>query len=274
MTRIQPEVFLLGFTHTWDPGIQEWLHRLSGEDCLNHISGDGPERLIELSARRCYKSFSIGLNPNVTKVRTNSAEYHRNILASGHGAVLEHSTATFAFEGVSRVLTHELVRNRQGIKDLDGEDDLRSGEFGMSQESMRYVRLEDIPVWLPPEFDDDQFLGSCFTEAIIYLEQQMARMVQHLNMDQLDFTAKKKLTSCLRRMLPMGIATGIVWTANFRALRWLIEQRSSRHAEREIRLVFGEVGLIAVSRWPMIFGDFTCTIVDGVREWTPEFRKV
>ena len=81
------------------------------------------------------RPWAPGLNANVSKVREDSAEYLRNILKSGHGSVLEHANFTFLFHNVSRVFTHELVRHRAGA--------------AYSQESMRFVRLTDIPFWFP-----------------------------------------------------------------------------------------------------------------------------
>src|SRR5262245_24717498 len=99
-----------------------WLDRLDGADG----SGESAETLIEFAGRLCYRSWEPGLNPNVRKIRTDRGEYFENLLASGHGSVLEHANFTFVFHHVSRVFTHELVRHRAGS--------------AFSQESLRYVR--------------------------------------------------------------------------------------------------------------------------------------
>jgi thymidylate synthase (FAD) len=252
------------------------MKHVDGVAVLDHMRGSS-EDVVELSARRCYKSFDVGLNLNVTKVRQNSADYHRNILQSGHGSVLAHCWATFAFEDISRVMTHELCRNMIGIKDTDAQDDLAVADFGLSQESLRYVRLDQLRVWLPPEFDDDEFARGKVIEAIEYLESMQKLLAAHYRMDDMPFERKKKLTSALRRILPMGIGTGIVWTVNFRALRWVIEQRTSRHAEAEIRLAFNPVAKMATETWPLLFGDFKPVDTGdgpGMMEWVPEFHKV
>ena len=90
---------------------------------------------MEFGGRLCYRSWEPGLNPNVTKVRTDQDEYLRNILKQKHGSVLEHISYSFVFHNVSRVLTHELVRHRAGT--------------AISQESMRFVRLDDHAVLVP-----------------------------------------------------------------------------------------------------------------------------
>ena len=133
MIEVTPKVYLLAETKLHAGGVNDWLEELDGLEVVDHLTGTDPESLIELAARRCYKSFRPGLNPNVTKVRENSREYHKHILSSRHGRVLEHATCTFAFEYVSRVFTHELVRNCVGTT--------------YAQESLRYVRLTWVSVY-------------------------------------------------------------------------------------------------------------------------------
>lgn len=114
MRRVEPQVFLIAYTQIDDAAIREWLMHVGGLRVLDHIAGDDGEKLVELSGRNCYRSFDIGLNPNISTIRRDSEEYHRNILKSGHGSVLEHATCTFAFEDISRVFSHETVRHRVG----------------------------------------------------------------------------------------------------------------------------------------------------------------
>ena len=100
-------------------------------------------------------------------------------------------------------------------------------------------------------------------------------LADHFKIEEMkDFDRKKKLTSTFRRVAPLGLSTGIVVTFNIRSLRWIIEQRTSRHAEHEIRLVFNEVADIAAREWPYLFPDFTFNMVDGVPEWVPNYSKV
>lgn len=260
----QPRVYLIAYTQVDNAAIHEWLASLGGEQCMSHVAGSAAEQLVELSGRRCYKSFDVGLNPNVTTIRKDSEKYHANILESGHGSVLEHATSTWAIEGVSRVFTHELVRNRAGN--------------AFSQESLRYVRLSDaIPFWIPPEIAANADAKAVFERAISKMEDWQRELAGIFGIDDMkDFGLKKKLTSAFRRIAPDGLATGIVFTANMRSLRFVVEQRTSRHAEYEIRKVFNDVARIASERWPMLFQDFSqIDTGDGdVKEWVPKCRKV
>lgn len=260
MHKVEPQVFLLGETTLHHPSIKEWLTSLQGEKCLEHIAGTDLEKIIEFAGRRCYKSFDTGLNPNVSQIRKDSEQYHKNILQSQHGSVLEHCNTLWAFENISRVLTHELVRNRLA---------------GISQESLRYVRLTDLGVWLPPEIENNAEAVKIFEETFQYLENQQRRLASLYKIDQItDFSHKKKLTSAFRRIAPIGLATGMVWSANLRSLRWVIEQRTSEHAEVEIRIVFNKVAEIASEKWPMVFQDFRKIEKDGLYHWIPTNHKI
>jgi thymidylate synthase (FAD) len=262
--KTKPRVYLLAHTAIEQEGVASWLDSLSGSKCLDHVAGDDAERLIELAGRRCYRSFDVGLNPNISRIRTESAAYHKNVLESRHGSVFEHATSTWAFEGVSRVFTHELVRNRAGN--------------AFSQESLRYVRLSDgIPFWTPPEIESNAEGAALFDKAVAQMEEWQRELSRIYGVDEMkDFAAKKKLTSAFRRIAPDGLGTGIVFTANMRSLRFAIEQRTSRHAEMEIRIVFNLVAKIAARKWPMLFQDFSpADTGDGeVMEWIPQNQKV
>ena len=65
------------------------------------------ELIVEFAGRACYRSWEPGLNPNVTKIRTDQREYFANILRSGHGSVLEHASYSFALRNVSRVFCYD-----------------------------------------------------------------------------------------------------------------------------------------------------------------------
>jgi thymidylate synthase (FAD) len=230
-----------------------WLDRRQAE------SVDEPnaaEMLIEFCGRVCYRSWEPGLNKNVTRVRTDQHEYLGNLLSSLHGSVLEHANYTFAFRNVSRVFTHELVRHRAGS--------------AFSQESLRYVRLTDIGFRVPPALEPirDQVIS-----LVEQLEEFQVSAAEALGLDDegVPFSVKKEVTSALRRLAPIGLSTDIIWTANIRTLRHVIEMRTSPGAEEELRLVFGRVAEMMRVEAPSLFQDFS-RADDG--SWIPAFRKV
>ena len=92
--------------------------------------------------------------------------------------------------------------------------------------------------------------------------------------DAKDFSEKKKLTSAFRRMAPIGVATTIGWSSNFRTLRHVIEMRTDPHAEEEIRLLFGKVYHLVKERYPNLFSDYEEEQVDGLPWIKTVHRKV
>lgn len=239
-----------------------WLETLgvSFEAREQFLVLDGPESVIAAAAKRCYNSFEVGLNPNVTKVRQDFVKYFDNVLASGHGSVLEHATFSYAIEGITRVGTAELNRHRAGT--------------AISEGSMRYIRLDNgISWWLPMSLrgNDEQSVETraIFEETFQFIEKQYSRLCELWHVDNLPFDQKKKLTSMFRRIVPMGVQTGGVWTFNVRALRHVIELRSTPHAEEEIALIVGLIISDLKQDHPMLFGDF---VLDEF--WTPKYHKV
>src|SRR5207247_10819607 len=87
---------------------------------------DGQTR-IEFAGRICYESYEPGLNPNVTRIREDPADYFRNIVSRGDGSILEHSAVSFGICHVSRITTHELVRHRVGTAVSQASLDRKSG---------------------------------------------------------------------------------------------------------------------------------------------------
>jgi len=261
MTVIEPIVIKLAETRLNSDGVQQLADFYGAQDWLTRarrLQPNDSEFLIELAGRACYRSFGVGLNPNVTKVRDNPRDYINNVLEKGDGSILEHSTVTFAFLNVSRVFTHELVRHRAGT--------------AMSQESLRYVRPSDINLWIPPEVES---AGKEFAETVQEIKRRYHEIEGRFDWDKMPFEQKKRVTSALRRILPDGIATNIIWTANHRTIRWVIEMRTDPSAEVEIRKVFGKVAEICIRDYPLLYSDFRpAKLPDGTSQYTPKFSKV
>lgn len=106
-------------------------------------------------------------------------------------------------------------------------------------------------------------------------QEQCYRWLEQVWADELKpeskFKAKKEITSMMRRIVGMGVATGGVWTGNVRALRHVITMRAAPEAEEEILHVFTRVAKMMRDAEPMLFGDFEQ--IDG-KYWVPKYRKV
>lgn len=272
----KPQVFLIGETRIVEEGLQAYLQHIGTPEWATDAPTD-LERLAEVYGRVCYRSFKPGLNPNVTQVRKGNGPYLDNILASRHGSVIEHPRINFIFAEVSRVFTHELLRHRVGISfsDVDAFD-LMVADQALSQESLRYVRLDDLGFYPPTVISEDEQAMRIFVETFEQLERLQRTLAEHFGLDSAGagFHLKKTVTSALRRIAPMGLATTIGWSANPRTIRWAIEARTDPGAEEEIRIVFGEVARQVIRRYPSLFGDFTSTIIDGLPWYKPKYPKV
>jgi thymidylate synthase (FAD) len=261
MDKIEPVVIKIAESRIDIAGVQKFMERYNSTEWYNRVRPTQPndgEFLIELAGRACYKSYGVGLNPNVTKIREDSRDYLSNVLAKGDGSILEHATVTFAFLNVSRVCTHEIVRHRTGV--------------AISQESLRYVRPQEIALWVPPDL---QNVSREFEEAVHEITKDYHELESKFDWDKMPFEEKKRVTSALRRILPDGIATNMIWTANHRTLRWVIEMRTHPSAEVEIRKVYDQVAEICIHDYPLIYPDFTKTeLPDGTFQYTPKYSKV
>ena len=262
MHETSPAVFLITRPSIDLDGMRGYLRDVGGESWLQRRveesegAPNGGELIVEFGGRACYRSWEPGLNPNVTRVRTDQREYFANILRSAHGSVLEHANYSFALRNVSRVFTHELVRHRAGS--------------AFSQESLRYVRLTDIGFRVPPALEPvrEQVLS-----IVERLEEFQVSAANELGIDEegVPFHVKKEVTSALRRLAPIGLSTDIVWTANARTLRHVIEMRTAEGAEEELRSVFDTIAATMKAEAPGLFQDFERQD-DG--SWVPEHRKV
>src|SRR5436305_919526 len=189
----------------------------SGRDSESGSEGAGGRR-ADFAVRVWYMSQH---NPAKRATR----DYHDNIKKQGHGSVLEHANYTLLLEGVSRSLTHELVRHRAG--------------FAYSQLSQRYVDESEANFVVPPAIVGDDALEKEWREQIEAAQKSFVRLVEHL-MERYggvpDKAHRRRMArEAARGVLPNSTETKIVVTANARPRRTMLELRSSERAGLEIR---------------------------------------
>lgn len=270
MHRVKPKPYLIGESSLNESEIHNFLSDAYGQEGREWYrdnivestaapSASPSEKIAELMGRLCYRSFAPGLNKNVTKIRKGNSEYLGNILNQKHGSVLEHGSTNWIIHNVSRVFTHELVRHRAGT--------------AISQESLRYVRMDDFGLWMPEDpVLTPELQGACERQ-FKQMELFCAWLSDQLGMNEpkKDFAFKKKWTSFVRRFSPQGMATTIGITINFRAMRHVLEMRTSEGAEVEIRFVFDKIARICKERWPAMVQDME---PNDKGEWIPTNSKV
>lgn len=294
----EPSVYLVGKQIIPDDGMSAFLrdHGLTWKS-----DSDVPaEVLAETAGRLCYMSFAS------PRPGGNSA-YLEHIKEASHGSVLECAVFNFVLTGISRSLSHELIRHRAGT--------------GFSQLSQRYVDESIAEYVLPPDLREEIEAGwnawvspwarcdfgrdeyDCLVSRVkvhqgepdlteeerIGVEWLNAIATQHrayvLISNYLAMKAEKKgLTraearkfarQAARSVLPNATETKIAFTANARALRNILEQRGSRHAEPEIRKLANKLLDVLQVESPNLFGDYRrVPLPDGTCEIETEFRKV
>jgi len=201
-------------------------------------STDG-ERLAEFAGRLCYMSQK---NP----AHRDTRDYLENIKRQGHGSVLEHATYSLLIEGVSRSLTHELVRHRAG--------------FAYSQLSQRYVDESHAAFVVPPAILGDDALLAQWQAQMEAAQATYVALVEKL-MERYAWVAdkvhrRKMAREAARGVLPNSTETKIVVTGNARAWRTMLELRSSEGAEMEIRRMAVGVLRVLQREAPGLFSDF------------------
>ena len=222
--------------------------------------------LCKVAGQTCYLSFGPKRSKNA-----DAGKYLENIKASGHGSVLEHASFSFLLYGVSRSFTHELVRHRAGT--------------AFSQTSQRYVDGKVLRFVERPEYRHSPELHRRFEEGIDRAASEYAERADFLLNEQAAGAAalsgeartdaRKKVQQAARSALPNETEAPIVFSANVRSLRHIIEMRASRHAEPEIREVFVRIYLCLVQIEPLLFSDYSLlALPDGTHELTTAHRKV
>jgi thymidylate synthase (FAD) len=217
-----------------------WTHFEAPDDVDWETDADGGQALAEFAGRACYQSWS---KPNPATA-TNSG-YLRHILEVGHLSVLEHGTVTVYLTGISRSLTHELVRHRH---------------FSYSQLSQRYVPEGDAAMIEPDVIADDPELHAKFvaaTEASLRAYRELLDGLEDRFAGAPEATLRRKQArQAARSVLPNATETRIVVSGNYRAWRHFIAMRASEHADVEIRALavacLRELQRIA----PNVFADF------------------
>ena len=235
---------------------------------------DDPDKLTdsEASAKFAGQLCYMSLGPKRTK-NADADRYFGNINESGHGSVFEHPGYSFLFWGVSRSLTHELVRHRAG--------------FGFSQVSQRYVSGGLLRFCMRSEFQGYSDLEEDFIEeaehqydryhrtrlrwGAILQEKLSAEVLESLGRSGL----RKLKNQVARTFLGNFIEAPIYVTMNARALRHFMNMRGSKFAETEIRGLSLKVFELISAELPNILQDVsTEDLPDGSSGLHLQYPKV
>ena len=225
------------------------------------------QSVAEFAGRLCYLSFGpdAGFEGGHKLIpgRTTNKEYLQNILRTRHGSVLEHAVWSFLFEGVSRALTHELVRHRH---------------LSYSQLSQRYVDESEVAFVLPPEIQADSKAYEIFVQSCERANDDYKRLLAEIEEQVKDESSatlrRKRARQTARSLLPNAAETKIVVTGNARAWRHFVELRGSESAEAEIRILAVKLLRLLQEEAPNLFADYSITAKNGIEVVDTEFRSV
>ncbi|MFZ5353488.1 MAG: FAD-dependent thymidylate synthase [Bacillota bacterium] len=192
-----------------------------------------PEKLIAASAKLCYSPVGIeDIMIDLDEAKTN--KFLDMLMDLGHESPIEHVSFTFAVEGISRVLTHQLVRHRIGCS--------------YSQQSQRYVRLEQFDYIVPPSIEavpeaKERFIRAMeeaqkayneLTE-LLYKKNYEKLIAEGKSEKQAKQAAEKNSIEDARYVFPNACETKIVFTMTARALMNFFRHRCCNRAQWEIR---------------------------------------
>lgn len=188
-----------------------------------------PERAIAAAARLCYAPVGAA---ELLEHMTDEAVRRvlKTVITSGHTSTLEHASYTFAIDGVSRAMTHQLVRHRLA---------------SYNQQSQRYVTYDSEPTFVvPPSVADDPAASQAFDGACAAAFESYRAL--------LDAGVPAEDA---RYLLPNAMETKIVVTMNVRELFHFFELRCCKRAQWEIREVALEMLELAMPTAPYLFMD-------------------
>ena len=196
-----------------------------------------PERAIATAARLCYAPVGAAeLMETMPEERVRSVL--STIMKSGHFSTLEHASYTFAIEGVSRALTHQLVRHRLA---------------SFNQQSQRYVKFtEGVSTIKPQSVREDAEANRVFDEAIEAAVEAYEKLV-----------ATGIPAEDARYLLPNAAETKIVVTMNVRELLHFFGVRCCNRAQWEIRALAHRMLELARPTAPYVFADAGAPCVRG-----------
>ena len=200
-----------------------------------------PVKTVAMAAKLCYSK--VGVEDISEKMSNEDAEkFVKMLMGFSHMSPLEHISFSFAIEGVSRTLTHQLVRHRIA---------------SYSQQSQRYVDENEFDYIIPPQIEKDEEALKVFDEK---LRDVLTKNVTKQIMDEdglEESEARKKAVKLAnedaRFVLPGACETKIITTMNARQLLHFFEERTCVRAQWEIRELATQMLKLVKEVCPVIF---------------------
>lgn len=250
---------------------------------LLRYTPDG-EKLISAAAKLCYSPVGISqIEEGLTDDNINS--FLNLLMDMGHESPIEHVNFTFGVEGISRTLSHQLVRHRIA---------------SYSQQSQRYVRLNQFEYIMPPNIEHNQKAKELFIKAmeddqkyydeissLLYNDHYNRYILEGLKEKSAAQKAEKDAIEDARYIFPNACETKIVFTMNTRSLLNFFSLRGCNRAQWEIRELALKMLKEVKKVYPILFknagpgcvrglcpeGKMTCGKIVEVREYFKNFSE-
>lgn len=227
-----------------------------------------PEKVVAAAAKLCYSAVGVeGILDNLDGEKTE--KFLDMLMSYGHESPIEHVSFTFAIEGVSRSLTHQLVRHRIA---------------SFSQQSQRYVRLEQFEYIIPPAIESDENAKKIYIRSMEESQKAYNELVDILKSRYIqegmgNTQAEKKSIEDARYVFPNACETKIIVTMNARSLKNFFKHRCCERAQWEIHALADEMLRLVREVAPILFkysgpgctkgacpeGKMTCGKIDKIR---------
>ena len=236
-----------------------------------------PEKVISMAAKLCYSP--VGVDGIMEKLDDEEvAKFVNTLVNMGHESPIEHVSFTFAIEGISRSCSHQIVRHRIA---------------SFSQQSQRYVKLDQFEYIIPPEIEKNEKAKEIFIQSMNKCQEDYDKLVEILfakhYQELLDKgVSEKKAKSQAEKMsiedaryvFPNACETKMVFTINARSLYNFFHHRCCERAQWEIRELATEMLRLVREVAPILFnnvgpnclngacpeGKMTCGKIKDVRE--------
>lgn len=220
-----------------------------------------PEKLIAAAAKLCYSHVGVeDIMDGLDQEKTD--KFLAMLMDMGHESPIEHVSFTFAVEGISRVLSHQLVRHRIGCS--------------YSQQSQRYVKLDQFEYIIPPEIEKIPQAKDIFIKAMEEDQKTYDKLVEVLQKEhfekliaegktekQAKSASEKASIEDARYVFPNACETKIVFTMSARALMNFFRERCCQRAQWEIREMAVEMLRQVKAEAPTLFKNAGPSCISG-----------
>lgn len=218
------------------------------------------EETIASAGKLCYSSVGVDeIDKNLSK---EAIQKYINMLNNlGHESPIEHASFTFAAEGISRSLSHQLVRHRLA---------------SYSQQSQRYVKINNFEYIIPPSIEENEEAKEVFIKAMQEDQKNYSQITDVLfNKNYNSFIkegiakkearrkAEKLAIEDARYVFPNACETKIVFTMNTRSLMHFFSLRCCNRAQWEIRNMAFEMVKICKKVYPTLFKNAGPNCING-----------